>query len=148
MAKDLAAIIRLHKYIVDEKRRDLGVLLGEVRELEHRAERLKVELVSEQQAAHASPEEAGFLYGPYAAAAINRRQQLNDATVEFEEKIAIAQEEMREEFKELKVFEIAKEARDEAEEEERSSEEQRVLDELGQESHRRRNKSKNDKTEN
>ena len=142
MAKDLKAVIRLHKYIVDEKRRDLGALLGEVRELEHRAENLEVEIVSEQKAAQESPEEAGFLYGPYAAAAIIRRRQFQEATVEFEEKIAVAQEEMREEFKELKVFEIAKEARDEIEDDERAREEQRVLDELGQESHRRQKKLK------
>ena len=142
MANDLKAIIRLHKYIVDEKRRDLNALLGEVLELEQRAKNLEVEIVSEQKAAQKSPEEAGFLYGPYAAAAINRRQQLQAATVEFEEKIAVAQEEMREEFKELKVFEIAKQARDEFEDDERARAEQRVLDELGQESHRRQNKVK------
>ena len=142
MAKDLKAVIRLHKYIVDEKRRDLGALLGEVRELEHRAENLEVEIVSEQKAAQEPPEDAWYLYGPDAAAAIIRRQQFQEATVEFEEKIAVAQEEMREEFKELKVFEIAKEARDEIEDYERAREEQRVLDELGQESHRRQNKLK------
>jgi len=141
MAKDLKAIVRLHKYIVDEKRRDLGALLGEVQELEQRAENLEVEIVSEQNAAQQSPEEAGFLYGPYAAAAIARRQQIKEATTEFEEKIAVAQEEMREEFKELKVFEIAKEARDEIEGTERARSEQQVLDELGQERHRRQNKS-------
>lgn len=141
MAKDLKAIIRLHKYIVDEKRRDLGALLGEVRALENRAEKLEVEIVSEQNAAQQSPEEAGFLYGPYAAAAIARRQQIKDTTAEFEEKIAVAQEEMREEFKELKVFEIAKEARDEVEDAERAREEQLALDELGQERHRRQNKT-------
>ncbi|MBT3552841.1 MAG: hypothetical protein HOF70_17195 [Rhodospirillaceae bacterium] len=140
MAKDLKAIVRLHKYIVDEKRRDLGALLGEVLDLEHRAKNLEVEIVSEQNAAQQSPEEAGYLYGPYAAEAIARRQQIMDATVEFEEKIAVAQEEMREEFKELKVFEIAKEARDEIEDAERARDEQLVLDELGQERHRRQNK--------
>lgn len=141
MAKDLKAIIRLHKYIVDEKRRDLGVLLSEVRALEHRAENLEVEIVSEQNAAQQSPEEAGFLYGPYAAAAIARRQQIKEATNEFEEKITAAREEMREEFKELKVFEIAKEARDEIEDAERAREDQLELDELGQERHRRQNKT-------
>ena len=44
------------------------------------------------------------------------------------------------EFKELKVFEIAKEARDEIEDAERARDEQLVLDELGQERHRRQNK--------
>ena len=100
MAKDLKAIVRLHKYIVDEKRRDLGALLGEVLDLEHRAKNLEVEIVSEQNAAQQSPEEAGYLYGPYAAEAIARRQQIMDATVEFEEKIAVAQEEMRENLEE------------------------------------------------
>ena len=107
MDKDLHAVIRLHKFIVDEKRRELGGLLGEVRELEQKAENLEVEIVNEQQVAQASPEEAGFIYGPYAAAAISRRHEFQETTAEVEEKIAIAQEEMRSEYKDLKVFEIA-----------------------------------------
>ena len=140
MTKDLNAVIRLHKYIVDEKRRELGALLGQVRALEDQAENLELEIVIEQRAADEAPEEAGFLYGPYAASAVGRRQHLKEATAEIEEKIAIAQEDMRAEFKELKVFEITKEARDDIAEKELAREEQNVLDELGLDRHRRQKK--------
>ena len=137
MDKDLKAVIRLQKYLVDEKRLELGALLGEVQALEDKAKNLELEIVLEQRAAEEAPEEAGILYGPYAASAVARRQFLKKSTAEIEDKIAVAQEDMRAEFKELKVFEITKEARDDFANKKLAREEQNVLDELGQDRHRR-----------
>ena len=58
---------------------------------------------------------------------------------DFEKKIAEKQEEMRREYKDLKTFEITQEAREKTTALEESKKEQMVLDELGQESYRRRN---------
>ena len=43
MAKDFHALIRLYQYRVDEKRRALGVLLGNVARLENERDRLVLE---------------------------------------------------------------------------------------------------------
>ena len=137
MAKNLHALIRLHKFKVDEKRRALGQLFGQVEALEQSAEALEDEIISEQKVAAAQPEEAGFIYGAYAEAALMRREYFTDTIAEFEHKIVEAQEDMREEFKELKVFEITQEARDEIEASEEKRQENAFLDEIGQNLNRR-----------
>ncbi len=138
MARDLHTLIRLHQYRVDDKRRSLGELLGEVANLEKQGENLEKEIVSEQSIANSAPESIGMFYGEYAAAAVQKRENISLEIAGVEEKIVVAQEEMRVEFKDLKVFEITQEARDEADALEASREEQAILDELGQEAHRRR----------
>ncbi|NQV56994.1 MAG: flagellar FliJ family protein [Rhodospirillales bacterium] len=142
MAKNLKSVIRLHRYMVDEKRRTLGEILGEIQEYERQADSLEKEIISEQRVANAAPEEAGFGYGQYAAAAIERRHRLQRSTAETEQRIAIAQEEMREEFLDLKVFEIAQESRDQLEDDELQRQDQGVLDEIGQDRYRRRKSTK------
>jgi flagellar protein FliJ len=138
MAKELHTLIRLHQYRVDDKRRSLGELLGEVADLEQKGENLEREIVSEQSIANSAPESFGMFYGEYATAAVQKREDISHEISGVEEKIAVAQEEMRVEFKDLKVFEITQEARDEADALESTREEQAILDELGQEAHRRR----------
>ena len=137
MVKDLHVLIRLHKFQVDEKRRALGQLLGQVAALEQSVEALEDEIISEQKVAAAQPEEAGFIYGAYAEAALMRREYYTDTIAEVENNIVEAQEDMREEFKELKVLEITQEARDEIEASEEKRQENAFLDEIGQKRNRR-----------
>jgi flagellar protein FliJ len=138
MVKDLHTLIRLHQYRVDDKRRSLGELLGEVASLEQQGEHLEREIVTEQEIANSAPDSVGMFYGEYATSAVNKREQISLQISSFEEKIAVAQEEMRIEFKDMKVFEITQESRDESAAKEAAKEEQAILDELGQEAHRRR----------
>jgi flagellar protein FliJ len=136
MAKGLQGIIRFRRYQVDEARRSLGLLLGMAADMERQAAALETEIVDEQRAASEKPEEAGFTYGRYALRAIHRRGLIARARAEVEKRIAVAQEGVRQEFRELKVFEIAQDNRDTAEQKETLRVEQAVLDELG--SQRRR----------
>jgi len=138
MAKKLHTIIRYHQYQVDEKRRALGQLLGEVAALEQRASALEEEIIIEQKVASAEPEEAGYIYGAYAEAAIMRREYYADTISDVEKKISEAQEEVRQEFKDLKVFEITQNSRDEIENLEERRRDSALLDEIGQQSHQRR----------
>jgi flagellar export protein FliJ len=131
MARGLQGVIRFRRHQVDEARRALGVLLGHAAELERRVLALEQEILDEQQVAAAKPEEAGFIYGPYALRAIQRRAQLARARQEVEQRIARAQDGVRQEFRDLKVFEIAQDHRDAAEEKESQVAEQAVLDEVG-----------------
>ena len=138
MAKGFHSIIRLHQWRVDEKRRALGILLGKAVELEGQARGLENEIQSEKLAAAEHPVEAGLFYGAYAAGAIRRRHDIATARTEVEEEIAGAQEEVREEYSDLKSFELSQEARDAREEAERLRDEQATLDEMGLERYRRR----------
>ncbi len=134
MAKDFNTLIRDHQWIVDEKRRALGQLLGKANSLESDAANLEIEIVDEQGVAKGHSEELGFIYGAYAEAAIGRREGLVEQRAEVEEKITLAQAEMRDEFRELKVYEISQEAEYKRAEEELNKLEQAFLDEVGQRS--------------
>lgn len=138
MARGLQGITRVRRYQVDQARRDLGKLLGEVAVLEKGAADLEAQIVTEQRAAADHPAEAGFIYGQYAQRAITQRARFAHAIQETERRIAEAQEGLRTQFRELKVVEIAQENRDTAEEMEAARAEQAVLDEIGIELHRRR----------
>lgn len=143
MAKDLHALIRLHQYRVDDKRRSLGELLGEVAHLEQQGEDLEREIVSEQEVANSAPDSVGMFYGEYATAAVKKREDISQAIRGVEDKIEVAQEEMRVEFKDLKVFEISQEERDEIAAMEARKAEQAILDEMGLELFRRRRRTEN-----
>ena len=138
MAKGLHNLIRLHEWQVDEKRRKVGELLRFVAELEDQARRLEQELKDEQRAATGSPEVAGFFYGNYARAVIDRRYRIAETTARAEEEVTAAREELREAHAELRKYEIIQENRDKREAEELARREQAVLDELGLQGYRQR----------
>jgi flagellar protein FliJ len=141
MAKGLHGVIRFRRHQVDEARRQLGLLLAMAADMERQADALEKEIVEEQRMAFEKPEEAGFTYGRYALRAIHRRALIARARAEVEQRISVAQEGVRQEFRELKVFEIAQDNRDTAEQQETLRSEQAVLDELGSQRHVNANKS-------
>jgi len=140
MAKALHSLIRLHQYRVDEKRRELGGMIAVVTDLERQAESLEAQILSEQEIAKSAPDLAGVLYGNYAAHSILRREQFVAAIAEMEEKLAEAQEEMRQEYRDLKGYELTQEARDRDEALEEARVERAVLDEIGLNTHRQKSK--------
>jgi flagellar export protein FliJ len=138
MPRGLHGIIRFRRHQVDEARRALGLLLGVAADIERQATALEREIAAEQKTAAEKPEEAGFTYGQYALRAIQRRSLLARARAEAEQRIAAAQEGVRQQFRDLKVFEIAQDNRDSVEQRESQRAEQAVLDELGLQRHRDR----------
>lgn len=138
MARGLQAITRFRRYQVDQARRELGKLLGEIAVLEKGATDLEAQILREQVAAAENPAEAGFIYGQYAQRAITQRARFAYAIEVMEEKIADAQEVLRGNYRELKVVEIAQENREADEALQAGRAEQAVLDEIGIELHRRR----------
>lgn len=139
MAKGFQTLIRLHQFRVDEKRRALGELLGHVADLENQSTELESQILAEQDIARNAADNVGMYYGEYAAAAVQKRTNIAQAISSVEEHITVAQDEMRTEFKELKVYEISQDTLDSAETLKNNREEQAFLDEIGQESHRRKN---------
>lgn len=138
MAKNLNALIRLHQWVVDEKRRKLGDLLRMLTELEDRALRLEQEVVEEQAAATRAPDTAGLLYGNYARQVIDRRERLAKSISSMEQEIAAAREEVNEAYRELKKFQVAQDVRDRRAALEAARREQNILNEVGLNMHRRR----------
>jgi flagellar export protein FliJ len=138
VAKNLKGLIRLHQWMVDERRRKLGELLKMLAELEDRSRHLEAELVAEQKAAAKAPETAGFLYGNYARHVIERRERLAKSIASTESQITAAREELNEAYRELKKFQVAQEVRDRRAALEATRREQSVLDEVGLSMHRRR----------
>lgn len=138
MAKNLKGLIRLHQWMVDEKRRKLGDLLKMLAELEEQSRQLETEVVEEQKAATNAPETAGFLYGNYARRVIERRERLAQSIASMETQIAAAREELNGAYRELKKFQVAQDVRDRREALEAARREQGVLDEIGLTMHRRR----------
>ena len=138
MSKSLHTLIRMHQHRVDEKRRELGGMLVVVSDLERQAEALEDKIIKEQDIAKSSPDLAGSFYGNFAAHSILRREQFAAAILEMEKKLAIAQGEIREEYRNLKGFELTQEARDLSDALEQLRSEQAVLDEIGLNAHRQK----------
>ena len=138
MRGTLGTLIRLHEWTVDEKRRALGVHLGELGALEDAARGLEAELVAEQRAAAAEPELAGFGYGFYAVAVIHRRDRLADSIVRAEALIAAARDELHDAFQELKKFEITDASRRRREADDADRLERIELDEIALQGFRRK----------
>lgn len=101
----LDSLIRINKYKLDERRRQLAELERLVERLHSESHRLEQELTSEQQVAAASLE-AGHAYGGYARDIIERRQKLANSIADAENQILAAREALAESFREVKRYEI------------------------------------------
>ena len=136
MAEHLATFVRLHEWRVDQKRRKLGELLRLLDDLESRRVRLEQEVKDEQRVAAGAPDVAGYLYGTYAQAVIDRRHRIAESIAKATEEVEAAREELREAYRELKKFEITQASRNRREAAEQERKDQADLDEVGLQGHR------------
>lgn len=132
--KGLPNLIRLHRWRLDEKRRNLAELERLAADLRDHGARIEEDMRSEQKVAVGSPE-AGFAYGNYAKAVIARRATLAASLAEVQIKISQASDDVAQSFQELKRFEIAQEHREKAARERQARLEQFAFDELGARRH-------------
>lgn len=134
----LQTLIRLNRFEVDEKRRALAALLDQEAEMQGRIRRIDAELKAEQEAfASADIQQLGAAFGPYAAAAKERKAALLEELADLYPQIEQARADLADAFAELKKYEIAEanRAADEAAEEARA--EGLELDEMGLAAYRR-----------
>jgi flagellar protein FliJ len=131
MAKGLKTLIRLSEWTVDEKRRELGVILDNLAVAEQARDDLEAELLREQASAQSAPQEAGFFYGAYADGVINKREQLRQQIININFRVEEAREALSEAYREQKKYETVEKNRLEREAKERDRKEQLLLDELG-----------------
>jgi len=133
----LHSLIRLHRWQLDERWRDLATLEDLARKLGEERLRLEAEDAREQKAALASPEAARG-YAGYAKRLIDRRRKLAQSTAEVAQQIAQAREALSDAFQEVKRYEIAEASRLRLEEQREQKRHQGVLDDLGIDAFRRR----------
>jgi chromosome segregation ATPase len=135
--KGLPTLIRLHRWRLDEKRKQLAALERLAAKLREQRRRLEEELRAEQDVAR-SLTGAEFTYAAYAKAVVQRRETLPRSIAEAEGQIERVMAEVTEAFRELKRYEVAQANRERAAEEEAARREQAVLDDVGANVYRRR----------
>lgn len=134
---DLSVLIRLHKHELDEKRRVLSDLYGQMSLMEQQRFILEENFRKEKEAV----DEMGdihFTFAKYAEKMQKAREQLEKDQELLQMRIDLAKESLMETFGELKKYEMTQEERERLEEEERRLREGARMDEIGIEAFRRR----------
>ncbi|MTJ80962.1 MAG: hypothetical protein F8N37_08095 [Telmatospirillum sp.] len=137
-AKDLESLLRLHNWTVDERRRELGVLLAREEDMILSGEEMDRQLIREQQTAAADPAGAGFIYSAYAKGYLVRREQLERALDALRGEILQARDRLADAYRQLKVFEEVQKGRQRQEDIEEGRKEQALFDEIAQTQYRQR----------
>ncbi|CCG06734.1 hypothetical protein [Pararhodospirillum photometricum] len=137
MGKDLHTLIRLRKFEVDERRRDLGVLLQRQAALEAEGRALDAEFAREVSFAQQNPA-FGLTLGAYVSHFRWRKDDLLEREHQLDEDILEAREALAEAYRTLKTIEVTQENRENRERQEREHKDQLFLDEVAQDRYRRR----------
>ncbi len=130
-------LIRLNRWQVDERRRELARLEEFAAKLAEERRKLEAEDVRERAAAAASPETA-YSYPAYARVLVARRDKLQQSQDEVAEQVLRARKALAEAFQELKRYEVAAENRTKLAEQREARRQQQVMDDLGIEGFRRK----------
>jgi flagellar export protein FliJ len=133
----LQSLIRLHRWQVDERRRQLAQLEALGEKLRGEQQRLEAEQRSEQTAAEGSPEGA-YAYGSYAGALAERRRTLAQSFAEVEQQILKARDALAEAFQEMKRYEITAANRQRQQRAKLARRQQGALDDVAIDNYRRR----------
>ncbi len=135
--KSRDTLIRLKRFQVDEKRRQVTQIETMIAEFQRMASELDREIVAEQTRAGIN-DPTHFAYPTYARAATQRRDNLLESAENMKGQLADAQADLAEAFEEMKKVELLDE-RDQARE--RTAEnvrDQQAMDDIGIQGHSRR----------
>jgi flagellar export protein FliJ len=133
----IESLVRLHRWQLDEQRRQLADLDLLAQKLRQEKERLVEEEASEQQTAAASLE-AAAAYGGYARRLIERRQKIDQSIAAVDQQIAAGREALAEAYRETKRYEIALANRTAQRRKRAERRQQRTLDDIAGDAHRRK----------
>ena len=128
--KSRDTLIRLKKFQVDEKRRQVAQIEGMIVEFERMASDLDREIQAEQDRTGIH-DPAHYAYPTYAKAAIQRRQNLKNSADELKGQLDDAKALLQEAFEELKKVELLDERDQMRERAEQAAHEQAELDAVG-----------------
>ncbi len=138
-AKDLESLLRLHSWTVDERRRELGVLLAREEELVQFGHQMDLQFLREQKVATEDPTSAGFSFGAFAQYHRLRKEQLGRTLTALRSEIEQTRDQLADAYRQLKVYEEVQKERAKKEREEEAHKEQIAFDEIGETQFRQRN---------
>ena len=121
--KSRETLMRLYRFDVDEKRRQVADIEIMINEFKRMATDLDRQIEAEQEAAGVS-DVNHYAYPTFAKAAIQRRDNLAASATELETKLEVAREELSVAFEELKKVELTEERGAACERQESSKREQ------------------------
>lgn len=135
--KGLPALIRLHSWQLDGKRRELADLERTEDQFHAEVRKLEDDVINEQ--AYARESESGvFAYAGFAAGVIERRKRLQRSIAEIQVRIEAKRDEVAEAYRELKRYEVTQAQRLKRERLEQERRTQAALDEISLVQHQRR----------
>lgn len=135
--KNLATLVRLHKWRIDESTRKLADLDSLATRLRGQITDIGDGLAAEAPLAAASVESAAS-YSSFLQVEIGRRRTLEHSLVDLEQEIVRAREQIAAAYSELKAYEITLERKRKHATRMRDRRQQSLLDEIGQTLHRTR----------
>ncbi|TAL01000.1 MAG: hypothetical protein EPO08_11795 [Rhodospirillaceae bacterium] len=136
-AKDLHTLIRIRKWDVDEKQREVAGLMRREEAILAAQRDLAEEIAREAAFVSAADVIATFTFSAYLARCDVRKEELAQALIEVRRLIEEARDELAEAYRRLKTFEVTQERRDLVEEQEADRLEQIDLNEIGLNLYRR-----------
>jgi flagellar export protein FliJ len=134
----MTGMIRLHKWQLDEKRRDMVELEKMKADLQQNLTDLQTELIAEQKKVAESPV-VSIAYAGYAQQVMVRRMNIVNSILEIDASIEEMKDHLADAFKELKKYEVVEQRERQRELAERDRRTQTELDEVAINMHRRRN---------
>ena len=141
----MGSLVRVHSWALNEKRQKLAGLEELADKMHQDLAHLEAELISEQRAVAGSME-GTIAFPAFVAAALERRKKLRESIAKLGLAVDAARAEVREAFQEVKKYELAQDIHERREREKIARREQRELDELGANMHRRKKASGGDGT--
>ncbi len=129
-------LIRLQRFQVDEKRRAVGEIEAMIADFERKVAELEQQISAEQERSGIT-DVKHFAYPMFAKAVGDRREKLLESINGLTEQLAKAQDDLAEEFGELKKMELIEEKDIRRRESEFLAHEQSELDEVALNLHRR-----------
>jgi len=132
----LNSLVRVHSWALDEKRQKLAELDLMATKLRADLHTLEQELEQERTAAAGSME-GSIAFPAFVAAALERRKRLRESIANIELACEAAREEVNLAYQEVKKFELARDNQLAEEQDEAVRREQKIMDEMGVDMHRR-----------
>ena len=125
----LESLVRVHQWILDEKRQRLAGLQQLLDRMEADLEVMEASLAKEREAASESLDGA-LAFQSFISAAVDRRDKLRLTISNLEQEIEVARDEVGEAFQDLKRYETAQDLQHRQELDQRRRREQLALDEM------------------
>lgn len=123
------SLIRLKRFQVDEKRRQLAQIESMISEFNRMADELDDQIRTEQERVGIT-DVTHFAYPTFAKAAADRRDNLRNSALELDDQLQRAQDELSEAIEDLKKFEQLEERDQQRERTAQDMAEQDLLDEV------------------